>query len=142
MQSKGSQDKGKASPVWVMPCLARAVSPLYKRIKRLFSIGEKDTGQDKPRQGHGKPRQAKAEQDKPRARQALPVSCPALLGESLLYTETIRRLLSFRENERGQGRVGAWGKASQCRARQAKARTRQALPVSCLALPGESLSSL
>ena len=45
-------------------------------------------------------RQAKAEQGKQRPRQALPVSCLALPGESLLSIETIKRLFLFIEKER------------------------------------------
>ena len=68
------------------------------------------------------------------------MSCLALPGESLLSIETMKRLFSFRGKERGQGKAGAG--ARQAKAEQGKPRQRQALLVSCLALPGESLLSI
>ena len=77
-------------------------------------------------QSQGNPRQPKAEQGKPRARHTVPVSCFALLGESLLSINKIKNILSSREKERGQDQAGAGAgarqaKASHGRARQAKA---------------------
>ena len=103
--------------------------------KRLFSISEKERGQDKAGAGarqttacQGREREAKT-----RARQALPGSCLALSGESLLSIETIKRLFSCIGKERD-------GKARQG---QGQGKPRQALPVSCLALPrGVSLFSI
>jgi hypothetical protein len=57
-------------------------------------------------------------------------------GLCLLSIESIKRLFSIREKERGQAT------ASQGRAREAKTRARQALSGSCLALPGLSLLSI
>ena len=105
-------------------------------INTLFSFREKERGQDKARAGAGarqaKASQGRARQGKPRARQALPVSCLALSGESLLSIETIKRLFSCIGKERdGKARQGAG-------AGQAKAGLACVMP--CLA-PG-SLSLL
>ena len=91
-----------------------------KRIKRIFSFREKERGQDKAGAGarQAKASQGRARQAKPTARQALPVSCLALPGESLLSIETIKRLFSYREKERGQDKAGGRGKTNQGRARQ------------------------
>ena len=89
-----------------MFCLARGVSLLsIETIKRPF-FREKERGQGRGR-GRGNASQGRARQAKARAGQTLFVSCFALPGESLLSIETIKRLFSFREKERGQGKAGA-----------------------------------
>ena len=83
--------------------------PSIYTINRLFSFREKERGQGKAGAGarQTKANQGRARQDKARARQALPVSCLALPGESLLSIDTIKRLFSFREKERGHGKARA-----------------------------------
>ena len=82
------------------------------------------------------------------------MSCPALLGESLLSIQRLKRIFSFREKERRQDKAWGRGKANprqpkaeqgkprQPKAEQGKPRARHTLPVSCLALLGESLLSI
>ena len=73
------------------------------------------------------------------------MSCLALPGESLLSRKTTKRLFSFREKERAQDKAGAGArhaKASQGIAMQTKTRAIQAVSVSCIALPGETLLAM
>ena len=69
-------------------CKGRSVSLLYieKADESVSSLDLERMREDSKRQGHG---QGKPRHGKPRARQALPVSCLALPGESLLSVETI-----------------------------------------------------